>query len=154
MILITMIRIVIDTNIALCGFLSYTSPERKIINYAMRKELTLVGSPDTLLEFSRKIDENQRFKKVAKDFMFPKSKLIGSYKSLIRLSQVPSEMLSRSFCIEDPDDDIFIKIALASSTKILVSNDKHLLKLNGIEGLRIINAKNLLPILDRNLKRS
>lgn len=149
---IIMIRVVIDTNIALAGFLSYTSNERGIINHAMTKNINLIGSEGTFNEFKRKLEESERFAKVAKDFMFPKSKLLSSYKSLIRLVSIQDELETKSYCPDDPDDDVFIKTALSSDTNIIVSNDKHILKINGIEGLRIIKSNPFLEILRKNFK--
>jgi len=146
-----MINIVIDTNIALAGFLSYTSEERKIINYAYRKKIGLVGSERTLAEFDRKLSEHPRFKKVARDFMYPKEKLLSTYKSLIRLATIEQSLQNTHFCISDPDDDIFVHAALASNTKIIVTNDNHLLKIDGVNGLKIVSSKKMFNTLQKNL---
>jgi putative PIN family toxin of toxin-antitoxin system len=148
-----MIRVVIDTNIALAGFLSYTRNERKIINCAMQRKISLIGSIDTFNEFSRKLDENAKFKQNAKDFMFSKSKLLASYKAIIRFTEVDEELKKKNFCTADPDDDAFIKAAIASNTKIIVSRDKHLLRLNNtIEEIRIVTPEVLLDVLGKNFK--
>ena len=42
---------------------------------------------------------------------------------------------------EDPDDDKFLACALCSNTGILVSGDKHLLKLSGFQGITIITPR-------------
>ena len=145
------IRIVIDTNIALAGFLSFTTTERKLINYALQKKITLVGSDDTLAEFSRKLDENNHFKKVAKDFMFSKEKLIQSYRSLIRLIPIDDEFVSKRYCPDDPDDDTFVRVALSSKAEIIVTNDKHLFKINKNLGVRVIKPDPIINILRENL---
>ncbi len=45
---------------------------------------------------------------------------------------------------EDPDDDKFLACALATETKIIVSGDKHLLKVSGYRGIDVIRPRKLL----------
>jgi predicted nucleic acid-binding protein len=42
---------------------------------------------------------------------------------------------------EDPDDDKFIACALASGCKVIVSGDKHLLKVSGFGGIRVLRPR-------------
>ena len=43
---------------------------------------------------------------------------------------------------DDPDDDKFLACALASGAKVIVSGDKHLLKVSGYHGSqRVANRK-------------
>jgi predicted nucleic acid-binding protein len=41
----------------------------------------------------------------------------------------------------DPDDDKFIACALASNAKIICSGDRHLLDVNGYQGIEIIKPR-------------
>lgn len=145
------INVVIDTNIALAGFLSYVSTERQIINFAYKKKIHLLGSELTLQEFDRMLSEHPRFIKVAQDFMYPKEKLLSTYKALVRLTTIDDDLRRNSYCVEDPDDDVFIQAALASNSKIIITNDKHLLKINGIEGLTIVSSKKALKTLQKHM---
>ncbi len=45
---------------------------------------------------------------------------------------------------EDPDDNKFMECAIASDTKIIVSGDKHLLKMTGYRGILFLNLGTLL----------
>jgi uncharacterized protein len=42
---------------------------------------------------------------------------------------------------EDPDDDKFIECAIASKTEIIVSGDKHLLKVTGYQGINVLKPR-------------
>ena len=42
---------------------------------------------------------------------------------------------------KDPGDDKFISCALANNSKIIITGDKHLLNVNGYEGLEIIRPR-------------
>jgi putative PIN family toxin of toxin-antitoxin system len=42
---------------------------------------------------------------------------------------------------EDPDDDKFIACALASGSTVIISGDKHLLKVSGYEGIEVMKPR-------------
>jgi putative PIN family toxin of toxin-antitoxin system len=45
---------------------------------------------------------------------------------------------------EDPDDDKFIACALASGSKVIISGDKHLLKVSGYQGVEVLKPRDFL----------
>ena len=53
---------------------------------------------------------------------------------------VDSTNLDIAVC-EDPDDNKFIECAIASDTKIIVSGDKHLLKITGYQGITVFKPR-------------
>lgn len=50
---------------------------------------------------------------------------------------------------EDPDDDKFPACALASGSRVIVSGDKHLLKVSGYEGIEVLKPR---EFVDRYLE--
>jgi predicted nucleic acid-binding protein len=42
---------------------------------------------------------------------------------------------------EDPDDDKFIACALASGCSVIISGDKHLLKVSGYQGIEVLKQR-------------
>lgn len=48
--------------------------------------------------------------------------------------------LSEHVC-DDPDDDKFLACALASETEIIVSGDKHLLRVSGYRDIEVLKPK-------------
>lgn len=42
---------------------------------------------------------------------------------------------------EDPDDDKFFACALASGSGVIISGDKHLLKVSGYEGIEVLKPR-------------
>jgi uncharacterized protein len=42
---------------------------------------------------------------------------------------------------EDPDDDKFIACALASGCGVIISGDKHLLKVSGYQGIEVLKPR-------------
>ncbi len=45
---------------------------------------------------------------------------------------------------EDPDDDKFLACTLASGSKIIISGDKHLLKVSGFQGIRVLKPRDFV----------
>ena len=45
-----------------------------------------------------------------------------------------------SIC-DDPDDNKFIECAIAGNNKIIVSGDKHLLKVSGFQGITVLKPR-------------
>ncbi|KXK15132.1 MAG: twitching motility protein PilT [Chloroflexi bacterium OLB14] len=45
---------------------------------------------------------------------------------------------------EDPDDDKFFACALSSDSKIIISGDKHLLKVSGYEGVEVMKPRDFV----------
>ena len=51
--------------------------------------------------------------------------------------------LKEAIC-EDPDDDKFFACALASGSQVIVSGDKHLLKVSGYQGIEVLKPREFL----------
>ena len=51
-----------------------------------------------------------------------------------------SAALKQPIC-EDPDDDKFFACALASGSKVIISGDKHLLKVTGYQGIQVLKPR-------------
>ena len=47
---------------------------------------------------------------------------------------------------EDPDDNKFLECAIASRAKLIVSGDKHLLKLNGYQEIVVYKPRDFVDL--------
>lgn len=45
---------------------------------------------------------------------------------------------------QDPDDDMFVACALASSVKVIISGDKHLLDISGFHNIEVLKPRAFL----------
>lgn len=52
----------------------------------------------------------------------------------------PSHTLPEPVC-EDPDDDKFTACAITAKCKMIISGDKHLLKVSGLKGIDVIKPR-------------
>ena len=50
---------------------------------------------------------------------------------------------------EDPDDEMFLAAALAANARLIVSGDKHLLRVSGWRGIEVLKAR---PFVDRYIE--
>ena len=133
---------VLDTNVFISGVF-FTGPPFRILR-AWRDGLEqLVISPEILHEYQR-VGEA-----LAKQFpaidLRPMIDLVTVSAKLF-----PDVKLGDPVC-DDPDDDKFIACALASKSKLIVSGDKHLLKVSGFRGVRILRPRDFV---DTYLSRS
>ena len=125
-------RVILDTNVFVSGVF-FTGPPYQILKAWRGGNLSLVISEEILAEY-------QKVGKVLAE-EFPTIDL-QPILDLVTISAeiVQSQRLSEPVC-DDPDDDKFIACALASKSKVIVSGDKHLLKVSGFRGIRVITPR-------------
>jgi len=123
---------VFDCNALISAHLIPKSISRKAFEKAMQAGI-LVRSPTTFLEFSTR---------------FARSKF-DKYLSLENRLAIVSAFKQQSLLIEptvnikavdDPDDDKYLELAIASNAACIVSGDKHLLNLHPFENIPILST--------------
>lgn len=125
-------KVTIDTNVFISGIF-FTGPPYQILQAWRKNIIKIVISPAILEEYQR-VSEGLIEK-------FPNIDLIPIFNMILSRSKMVSiKKLSHQIC-DDPDDDKFIACALVSNTKLIVSGDKHLLKISGFEGIRVVKPK-------------
>lgn len=121
-----------DTNVFVSGVF-FSGPPYEILKAWQEGEFELVVSQEILDEYRRvgKILGEER----------PKIDLNPILNFVIEHAKVykPAE-LKEPIC-EDPDDDKFFACALASGSKVIVSGDKHLLKVSGYERIEVLKPR-------------
>jgi putative PIN family toxin of toxin-antitoxin system len=129
------VRVILDTNVFVSGVF-FTGPPYQILKAWRSGKFSLVISEEILAEY-------QKVGKVLAE-EFPAIDL-QPILDLVTISAeiVQSQRLSEHVC-DDPDDDKFIACALASKSKLIVSGDKHLLKVSGFRGIRVITPRELV----------
>jgi putative PIN family toxin of toxin-antitoxin system len=129
------VRVILDTNVFVSGVF-FTGPPYQILKAWRNGALSLVISEEILAEY-------QKVGKVLAE-EFPAIDL-QPILDLVTISAeiVQSQRLSEPVC-DDPDDDKFIACALASKSKVIVSGDKHLLKVSGFRGIRVITPREFI----------
>ena len=122
-------KVILDTNVFISGVF-FTGPPSQILKAWHDEKLQLVISQEILEEYERVAEELTA--------QFP----LVNVRQILELVAVKAEhysppRLTEPVC-DDPDDDKFIACALASKCKIIVSGDKHLLKVSGFRGIKVV----------------
>jgi uncharacterized protein len=123
------VKVVLDTNVLISGIF-FSGPPYKILDARRKGEIQFVLSSEI-------IDEYIRVSNILTDGFSdieinPILTLIISHSETIQSLPLPNPVC------EDTDDDKFLACALSSETKIIISGDKHLLKLSGYRGITIL----------------
>jgi uncharacterized protein len=126
------VKVVLDTNVLISGIF-FSGPPSEILKAWRNDEVQFALTPEI-------VDEYVRVAGIIAEG-FPGIE-INSILSLIiansDIVQPPS--LPHQIC-EDPDDDKFLACALAGESDVIVSGDKHLLKLSGYRGIAILTPR-------------
>jgi uncharacterized protein len=131
------VRIVLDTNVFVSGVFFKGIPSRILKAWAEDK-IQLVVSSEIL-------DEYQRVGNVlAEQFhgveLEPLLELL-----VVKAELAPAATLPERVC-DDPDDDKFLACALASGCGVVVSGDKHLLRISGYAGVKVLKPGEFLQL--------
>ena len=134
-------RVILDTNVFVSGVFFPFGPPRQILQAWKHGKLTLVVSPQILDEYTGTLEDLQNKYPTADATDFLDLVLITS-----EICQPKS--LPQPVC-EDKDDEIFIACAVTSGVPIIISGDKHLLKVSGYQNIEVLKPR---AFIDRYLR--
>jgi putative PIN family toxin of toxin-antitoxin system len=126
------LKVVIDTNVFVSGVF-FSGPPYQILKAWQSGELELAVSQEILDEYQRvgKILERDR----------PGIDISPILNFVVEHASVYQPARLKQPVCEDPDDDKFISCALASRSNVIVSGDKHLLKVSGYQGIEVLKPR-------------
>ena len=129
-------RVVIDTGVIISASLVPEGTSFKALLYALSHGIPLI-SVDTHEELHRVLNK----KKFA-------GKILESYKTIVRNTlQQRAEfiLISSTFTIcRDPNDDIFLQLAIDGKADVILTRDPDLLELHPFQGIPILNPSDFL----------
>jgi putative PIN family toxin of toxin-antitoxin system len=128
----------------LSGYLWRGGPSKCLTSAGMG-DITLCGTEETYQEFCRVISYN-KFANRLKALRISPQRLSFDYRKIVNLYPIP-EKQNQIIIEEDPDDDIFIYAAIASSARIIVSGDRHLIELEEYNGIHILTSAELVDLI-------
>lgn len=130
-------KVVFDTNILVSAMLWRGTPYRCLL--AIRAGLAeLVLSPPIMEEFRGVL---------SKKFAMTKEEAEENIAVVLESSTLIEIPGTLRVVTDDPEDDKFIETALVTGAQWLVSGDKHLLRLGGYRGIKVISARAFLDML-------
>jgi putative PIN family toxin of toxin-antitoxin system len=145
---------VVDTNVFVSSVLGkhkerYPSACDSVVARAARGEFILVSSPHMLDELGRTLRRVWE-KKMPAGSPDPLLTLMPLVARTARVVRTPRAV--PSLC-RDPDDDHVIAAAVAARADYIVTRDDDLLTLGSVRGIPVIEPRDFLVRLERDLKR-
>ncbi len=128
-------KVVIDTNVFISGIF-FTGPPYTILKLWHSGEIQIILTPEIL-------DEFQRVGEVLKED-HPSIDLHPIIGYLIKTAEIINTPELPQPVSDDPDDDKFIAAAIACNCSIIISGDKHLLKISGFRGIKVLKPREFL----------
>ncbi len=129
-------RLVLDTNTIVSGFLWKGQPHRLLNVAKTRRDITLYTSPKLLAELADVLSRNKLAAAVAATRRLPDA-LMRQY---LDIAQVVTPATVAPVIPADPDDDHVLACALVAKADLIVSGDRHLLQLQRYQGIPIVTA--------------
>ena len=125
-------KIILDTNVFISGVF-FSGPPYRILQ----------GWRDTKIQLVISVEIFQEYQRVAEELsiQFPGidiSEILDLV--LVKAEMAHAEALPESVSA-DSADDMFLACAIASSTKIIVSGDKHLLDISPYRGVTVLKPR-------------
>lgn len=132
-------RAVLDTNVFISGIFWEGNFCSQIIDKLKKGRFQLVSS----LNIVEELVETFRHFKISMD-----EELIEEWKNIIIESSVMVDPIVAIKAVnDDPDDDKFVEAAVYGEADIIVSQDKHLLKLREYNKIKILRPEEAVLIL-------
>ena len=128
-------KVILDTNVFISGIF-FSGPPSQVLKAWAQQKFQIVLSRQILDEYQRVAEAlSSKFQTID----------ISSIVDLITIHGqfVDTQGFNISVC-EDPDDNKFIECAVAGNCKIIISGDKHLLKISGYHDITILNPRNFV----------
>ena len=125
-------KIILDTNVFISGVF-FSGPPYRILQAWRDNKIQLVISAEIFQEYQRVAEELST--------QFPGidiSEILDLV--LVKAEMTDAEALPESVSA-DSADDMFFACAIASSTKIIVSGDKHLLDISPYRGVTVLKPR-------------
>ena len=129
------LKVVMDTNVFVSGVF-FSGPPYQILKAWQSGKFELVASQEIL-------DEYRRVGEILAE-EHPNIDLTPILNFVLEHAKIHEPRLLNEPVCEDPDDDKFFACALASGSKVIVSGDKHLLKVSGYEGIYVLKPRDFV----------
>jgi len=131
-------RIVIDTNLWISGLLWRGLPWR-LLRLAEARKVELCVAPPLLTELADVL-AYERFQPRLQQLGLVPADLVAYALRLVTILDAP-ESEKAPIVAADPDDDIFLRAAVAAGASYVLSGDHHLLELEEYAGIPILTVQ-------------
>lgn len=137
-----MSRVVLDTN-AYISALMFGGLPGSLLDLAFLRSFTLIVSPALLEELDEK--RRAKFGVSVEDAALVRARLE-------KVAAVVQPRESLSVIADDPDDNRVLECAVKGEADVIVSGDRHLLKLAEYQGISIVTARHFMRSAETSYK--
>lgn len=139
-------RVVLDTNTWVSALLSPHGPPRRLLDDARAQVFELCSSPVLVAELLDVVSREKFAQRLAAAGLTPLA-IVGEIR---RLAVMAAPASVPRVVADDADDDHVLACALAAQADLIVSGDKHLLKLGGqYQGIAIVTPAQAVPLVGK-----
>jgi putative PIN family toxin of toxin-antitoxin system len=124
-------QVVLDTNVLVAAAYNPNSASRRLVEACLKGELVAVLSPALRREYELILARAVRGQPYQERLQ-----------QLLEKAVVVEPEATPRVVADDPDDDKLVAVALAAGD-VLVTNDAHLLAVDGHEGLKVVRPADL-----------
>ena len=137
-------KITLDTNVLVSAFISKQGQPAAVLDIILTfPEIELVMSEPILAEFKDVLmrqEVRKRFSYSHKDV----NRVVNAIRYASTIVEIRSDFKVVS---EDPKDDVIVNTAFDGNADFIVSGDRHLQRLRGFKGVKIVNPRSMLNII-------
>lgn len=129
------IRVVLDTNVVVSAILFGGPPGNLILQWKKGAIQPLISQP--IIDEYLRVLAYPKFKLTEQElnFLFYQE-ILPFFETVVTSANPLPEIIK-----DDPSDDMFLHCAMAGRASIVVSGDRHLLKLNSYEQIKIMSPE-------------
>jgi len=129
------VKVVLDTNVFISGIF-FTGPPYQILRAWHEARLHLCVSAEILQEYVEVAERlASQFPPIDLQRILA---LLAAEAHVFRASPLPGPVS------EDPDDDKFFACAIAAGSRLIVSGDRHLLRVSGYERIEVMRPRSFV----------
>jgi putative PIN family toxin of toxin-antitoxin system len=130
--------VVVDTNVFISAFLHPERPLFQILQQATQGRYQLLTSPPIVQEVGRILRER---------FEIADRMRIGRLKVLVKAAEMITPLITLNVITADPPDNRILECAIEGKADLIVSGNRHLLKLKIYEGIPVVRPTDFLRSL-------
>ena len=133
-----MLRVVFDSNVYISALL-FDGPPRQILELAMKRQVVLIASDAIITETAGKLRDK---------FSWPEHRIKQFVQATSRLAELhkPKQRIS---LVSDEADNRVLECAIAGKANLIISGDKHLLRLKSYQRIPIQKPKYLTYLIEK-----
>ena len=129
--------VVFDTNALLSSTLWDESVAQRLLFKLIRENIKVYSSTEILLEYQRVLK---------RDFDYSDEEVSNIMKKIFGFVTLVTPKQRVKIVEDDPDDNKIIECAIESSSRYIITYDKHLLKLGEYQGIKMIKPEDALKV--------